>query len=433
MTTLSQTPLAETLPMHGDLKVSTLAETLTGRHIIVGVGGGIAAIESPRVIRALRRLGARVTVFATENALHFVGLTALEWASAETVSVKPSGLAEHIAEADAILVTPATADLIAQAATGLCSDGLSTLLQSAFGKRCPVLFAPSMHLSMATSPLVARNVESLQALSNVQFVQPLVAEGKWKAREPEVIADELSHFLWSKTAWAGQSPSALVTLGGTRVPIDAVRSLANLSTGSLGSLIVRELYRHGVRVTACICSATNTPPALDGLTVHDTATFEALQGFLRQVDPAAHNALFMTAAVSDFAPAGSHACEKIPSSTPELILKLTRTDKLVTLPNVLQIPWRFVCKLTSDRSREQAQRFEDLLNSTAAHAAFWNTAAEAFTNSGPDSLTEHPPATIGQFHLPDERGPGPGTACTTRHQVAQLAVKAFLQAGQEPR
>lgn len=432
MTTSSQPPLAEISRMQGDLQVDALAETLAGRHIIVGVGGGIAAIESPRVIRALRRLGARVTVCATENALNFVGLAALEWASAEPAVVRPSGLAEHIAEADAVLVTPATADVIAKSASGLCTDGLTTLLQSAFGKRCPVLFAPSMHLSLAESPFVARHIEALRALSDVRFVNPLLAEGKWKGREPDVIADEVSHFLWSKTMWGGQSPSALVTLGGTRVPIDAVRSLANLSTGTLGTLIVRELYRHGVRVTAGVCSATSRPPPLDGLTVHDTATFDDLKCLLHQVDPTAHQALFMTAAVSDFVPADPKLSEKIPSSTPELTLKLTRAEKLVTLQNVLRIPWKFVCKLTSDRSPEQTQRFEDLLHSTAAHAAFWNTAAEAFAHTGSATVSDHAGKAIGQFYLPGAHGPGPGTTCETRHHVARLAVKAFLQACQKP-
>jgi phosphopantothenoylcysteine decarboxylase/phosphopantothenate--cysteine ligase len=413
--------------MQGDLHVTPVSETLLGRHIVVGVAGGIAAIESPKVIRALRRLGARVSVCATENALSFVGLAALEWASAGPVTVNPSGLAEHIVEADAVLVTPATADLIAKAANGLCSDVLSTLLQSAFGKRCPVVFAPSMHLSLAESPFVQRHFTELSSLPDVLFLNPAVAEGKWKAREPDVIADEVSQFIWKRSVWGGHRPAALVTLGGTRVPIDSVRSLTNLSTGTFGTLIVRELYRHGFAVTACVCSATVRPPPFDNLVVQNTVHYEQLKAVLENIDPTSFAGLFMTAAVSDFVPSNSaESARKISSTNAELTISLNRSSKLITLPNILQIPWRFVCKLTSDRGPNQTERFQDLLRTTGAHAAFWNTTDEAFTSNQPGSATAEGAPIVGQFIATEQDGQLL-TPCSSRAQAAQLAVQSFLQ------
>jgi phosphopantothenoylcysteine decarboxylase / phosphopantothenate---cysteine ligase len=126
-----------------DVKVSLLGQALSGCHIALCVGGGIGAVEAPRVARELRRYGARVQIFATENALRFVGQVSLEWASGEALTVQPSGLAEHVFEGDLILVAPATTDLLAKAAQGLCVDGVTTLIQSALGLAKTVFFSAS--------------------------------------------------------------------------------------------------------------------------------------------------------------------------------------------------------------------------------------------------------------------------------------------------
>lgn len=99
---------------------------------IIG-GGGIAAIELPKLARALRRLGASVQFIVTENCLKFIGIDSLRWASNAEVIINPSGLAEHICTSDGVVVTPATADLISKVAHGICSDGATTFLQSALG------------------------------------------------------------------------------------------------------------------------------------------------------------------------------------------------------------------------------------------------------------------------------------------------------------
>ena len=218
----------------GDLAVRELSTSLSGCRITVCAGGGIAATELPRVARELRRHGAAVNFVVTETALKFIGSAALEWASGAPVVVNPTGLSEHIFDGDALLVAPATADVLAKAAHGLCTDGVTTLLQSAFGQGKPVFFLPTMHDSMAHSPFVLKNVHSLSALHHVYFLEPRREEGKLKAPDPKRIALEISHRWNAARQFDGRAPRVALTYGGTRAAIDPVRCITNLSTGRLG-------------------------------------------------------------------------------------------------------------------------------------------------------------------------------------------------------
>ena len=406
-----------------DLGVSEVSASLKGQSVALVVGGGIAAIESPRIARSLRRLGADVQAFATDQALQFVGAKSLEWATANPVVTSPSGLSEHVSTHDVVLVACATADLIAKAAHGICSDGPSTLIQSALGARIPVVIAPTMHESLANAPAVQRNLESLGATARVAILQPRSEEGKHKSREPAEVADEVSH-AFHKLNWRqhGQPEAharqVVVTFGGTRVPIDSVRAVTNRSTGALGAAFVAELYRWGYEITALQGDTSVAVPRIDGVRYLDCQTYQAMHDEFLSLHPKDYRAVFMLAAISDYCTEpGSSIIKKISSDLGELTVALRPATKLVSTDVFAQFPFRFACKLTQDTSDESKAALRRLADVSSSHCIYWNTVEEAFggkLHSGRLWKASEP--------LQDS------LLCTSKHAVARLAVELFRAA-----
>lgn len=359
-----------------DLAVESLSSSLAGVRITVCGGGGIAATELPRIARELRRHGAHVTFVVTENALRFVGIASLEWASGRPVTVTPSGLAEHVFEGDAVLVAPATADILGKAATGLCVDGATTLLQSALGLGKPIFFLPTMHESMARSPFVRRNIEALGAQPHVHFLEPRKEEGKWKAPDPRAIALELCHRLNGLRHFGGRAPRVAVTFGGTRVSIDAVRCLTNLSSGKLGVHLAEALYRRGFPLLLLKCQVSTPVPRLQNAEVMDTAEFSALERALSDIEARATAAIFHVAAVSDYTPKAK-AEGKIASTSEELVLTFKKTPKLLALPNLRAIGFQAGCKLTSGDRVAGLETARAFARANGLSACLWNHASES--------------------------------------------------------
>lgn len=369
-----------------DRGVTELSRALKDTRIALCIGGGIAAIEAPRIARALRRLGATVHAFATESALKFIGIQSIEWATANPLVVTPTGLAEHVTNHDLVFVSCATADLIGKAAHGICSDAVTTLIQSALGSRIPLVFAQTMHESLAASPLVMENIERLQRLPLVKFLRPRFQEAKLKSRLPEDLADEVAHVhnLWgrgSKNA-KGDTNShhrrVLLTYGGTKAPIDSVRAISNLSTGSLGNEFLRELYRWGFEIEALQADVSVPNPDLENLTIVPARTYAEMYNGFCSSDPRRFVGVFMLAAISDYVMSSELRHKKIPSSQSELKLILVAAEKLVKLEQFRKFPFRFTAKLTEDSGDAAQQSIATLANNSHAHYVFWNTIDEAF-------------------------------------------------------
>jgi len=357
--------------VRSDLSVHALSSGLAGCRITVCAGGGIAATELPRIARELRRHGARVDFVVTEAALRFIGATSLEWASGAPVVVNPSGLAEHIFEGDAVLVAPATADLLAKAAHGLCTDGVTTLLQSAFGQGKPVYFLPTMHDSLAKSPLVQKNIETLTALPHAHFLEPRREEGKLKAPAPRDVALEICH-RWNATRlFNGRSPLVAVTYGGTRVSIDPVRCLTNLSSGKLGLLLAEALYRRGVALLLLQAQTRFPGPSLQNAELLDVSEFENLHGALKELSGKKATGIFHVAAVSDFVPREKSQA-KITSEAKDLTLTFLRAPKLLAMENLKDIPFQAACKLTSGEKAAGLDVARRFLETHQLTACLWN-------------------------------------------------------------
>jgi phosphopantothenoylcysteine decarboxylase/phosphopantothenate--cysteine ligase len=363
-----------------DLRVDEKSNALAGITFGICVGGGIAALETPKLARELRRLGARVRFIATETALEFVGRKALEWASDNTVIIESSGLAQHIATDDAVLVFPATVDLIGKAAHGICPDACSTYIQSALGEQLPVFFLPTMHDSLRNSPAFKNNVSTLSAFASVSFISPRVEEGKWKAPSTETLALELTYqfnrLRWQKTD--GLSPVAIVTLGGTHSNIDVARTVTNRSTGTLGSLVTRSLLENGIAVKALCGNMSAKLDDCSGLERIVAAEFNDMETQLKKhCSDAKVSALFHLAAVSDYA-VESSSTAKLSSSAPELNLKLKRLPKLISMPEIAKVAYRVGCKFTSSNDEGGLTKARALINDHKLNSVFWNWGESAF-------------------------------------------------------
>ncbi|MBA0046801.1 bifunctional phosphopantothenoylcysteine decarboxylase/phosphopantothenate--cysteine ligase CoaBC [Mycobacterium sp. NPDC050853] len=293
------------------------------KRIIVGVGGGIAAYKACTVVRQLTEAGHSVRVIPTESALQFVGAATFEALSGESVR---TGVFEDVPQvphvrlgqdADLVVVAPATADLLARAATGRADDLLTATLLTA---RCPVLFAPAMHTEMWLHAATQHNVSTLRERGAV-VLEPasgrLTGADSGPGRLPE--AEEISTLAQLLLARADALPHdlagvrVLVTAGGTREPLDPVRFIGNRSSGKQGYAIARVAAQRGAEVTLIAGHTVGLPDPAGVNVVHISSAAQLQDAVTKHASEA--EVLIMAAAVADFRPAHV-ATNKIKKSHP---------------------------------------------------------------------------------------------------------------------
>ncbi len=277
------------------------------RRILVAVSGGIAAYKIPELVRALDRAGHAVRCILTEAATHFVSPLVLQTLTREPVRTSlldpgEEGQIGHIDLADwaeAVVVAPATANVLAKLAAGIADDLVTTVL---LATRAPVLVAPAMNVNMWEHAATQANLATLRS-RGVRFVGPDVGElacgweGAGRMSEPAAIAGEVELLLGPKSL-AGER--VVVTAGGTREPIDGVRALVNRSSGKMGFALAAEAARRGAEVALVAGpSALATPPGVRRL---DVETALEMRAAVLAEWPLA-SVLVMAAAVADFRPA----------------------------------------------------------------------------------------------------------------------------------
>lgn len=278
--------------------------------IVLGVTGGIAAYKAVLLLRLLREAGHEVRVVPTAAALEFVGSVTWEALSGMPVTTtvfEGAAAVEHVRigrEAELVVVAPATADLLARAATGIADDLLTATLLTT---TAPVLLAPAMHTEMWHHPATVANVATLRS-RGVSVLDP--AEGRLTGKdsgpgrlpEPEEIAAAALALVTTTTQdLAGRH--ALVSAGGTREPLDPVRFLGNRSSGRQGIAIALEAARRGAEVTLVAANVERgLLPAGDRIRVLDVETTAQLQQHMVERAPAS-DVVVMAAAVADYRPA----------------------------------------------------------------------------------------------------------------------------------
>lgn len=316
----------------------------SGKTILIGISGGVAAYKAYDLIRELYRRGcARVLVALSPSAEKFISPLTLQSLSKQAVisnhlAVDPDGVPYHIAfaqQADAFLLMPATANTLGKVAHGLSDDMLSTTAICWTEK--PLLIAPAMNTRMWNNPMVQQNITTLKQHEHITFIEPnegLLAcgeTGQGHLAHQEMIL----HALYKATHPQKNTYTdikAVVTLGGTEAPIDAVRMITNRSSGKMGLAFAQELSAMGADVTAII-TQTVSPERYKHVpfTVVQADTVDALNQQMNRHLPNA-NLLVMTAAVSDFEPEQADdavASTKIKRGDGELTLTLKPTTDLL--------------------------------------------------------------------------------------------------------
>ncbi|WP_409483167.1 bifunctional phosphopantothenoylcysteine decarboxylase/phosphopantothenate synthase [Arsenicicoccus dermatophilus] len=341
------------------------------RHVVIGVGGGIAAFKAASLVRLFTESGDDVTVVPTEAALRFVGEPTWSALSGKPVTAEVFDGVEQVRHvalgqgADLVVVAPCTANLLAKAACGLADDLLTNVLLTA---RCPVVMAPAMHTEMWRHPATVANVATLRS-RGVHVLEPAYGRltgkdtGPGRLPEPDQIHAACLAVLASVPDGAiegaqacGHAPAVdqdgtgsaagvparqdltgvhvLVTAGGTREPIDPVRYLGNRSSGKQGVALARAAVDRGARVTL-VAGAVETPlPDDPAIAVHRVETARELQDRLAGLVPQA-DVVIMAAAVADFRPASvaEHKIKKGHAGTDD---DSTPTIVLVRNPDILR-------------------------------------------------------------------------------------------------
>jgi phosphopantothenoylcysteine decarboxylase / phosphopantothenate---cysteine ligase len=179
--------------MNEDLQVERIDDSLDGKSIALCVSGGIAAIETPKIARHLRRYGAEVRAYATPNALKFIGEASLEWATGKTVVSELSGLAEHICLEDLVLVAPATLNTVNKLLLGIADNVVTSLIASALGNKKPIYIAPTMHESLYENPFFQENLKRVDKYG-IKLIEPRFSEKKAKIASTRSIIDEIRSY-----------------------------------------------------------------------------------------------------------------------------------------------------------------------------------------------------------------------------------------------
>jgi phosphopantothenoylcysteine decarboxylase/phosphopantothenate--cysteine ligase len=280
--------------------------------VIIGVTGGIAAYKATGVIRGFTAAGHSVKVVPTQNALRFIGSATLEALSHNSVdpelftdidSVKHIALAQ---EADVIVVAPATAAFLARYASGIADDLLLNVL---LATKATVFVAPAMHTEMWLHPATISNVATLRS-RGVHILEPAMGQltgsdvGAGRLPEPaEIVNWVLRGVDEIQASESSSEPSSLadkhivITAGGTREPIDAVRFIGNYSSGKQGYAFARQAVARGARVT--LIGANLVDPQIFGCEFIAVATGLELSVAL-SVAATSASAVIMAAAVADF-------------------------------------------------------------------------------------------------------------------------------------
>ena len=230
---------------------------LAGKHILVGISGGIAAYKIPELIRLLKKAGADVQVTTTKNALEFVTSLTLQTVSGHKVySDVFAAINEHSTEhislpdwADLMIIAPATANVLGKMAHGIADDALTTTFAA---MRKPVVIAPAMNDKMYLSPATQQAINTLSEWDNITMLDcadgPLACgtTGKGRMQEIDVLAAAVEYALTPKTL---KGKHVLITAGPTQEAIDPVRYISNASTGKMGYALVRACLKRGAEVT----------------------------------------------------------------------------------------------------------------------------------------------------------------------------------------
>jgi phosphopantothenoylcysteine decarboxylase/phosphopantothenate--cysteine ligase len=306
---------------------------LTGKKIILGITGSIAAYKTAFLVRSLVKSGAEVRVIATRSALDFVTPLTLSTLSnnpvySEYLKNEQGEWVNHVEMglwADLLVIAPATANTLSKMAHGQCDNLLMAVYLSA---RCEVMFAPAMDLDMYQHPTTQQNISKLIDFGN-QLIKPGTGplasglSGEGRMAEPEDIQAQIEAYFKAKLPLTGKK--VVMTAGPTYEAIDPVRFIGNRSTGKMGYALAAELAALGASVK--LISGPSALACPEGVHRQMVESAEDMYAATLAVFAVADLAIF-TAAVADFKPAQS-AAQKIKKDGQSLAIELVPTQDIL--------------------------------------------------------------------------------------------------------
>jgi len=362
------------------------------REVILGVGGGIAAYKSCELLRRLQDRGYAITVVPTPSSLNFVGAATWEALSGRPVTTQVWERVDEVrhislaASADALIIAPATADLIARIAAGRADDLLTNLVLAV---DVPIFVVPAMHPQMWLDPATVANVDILRS-RGFMVMEPevgrLTGDDVGPGRFPETLAiiEKFENVICAKKDLLGLN--VLVTAGGTREAIDPVRFIGNRSSGRQGSAVARAARDRGAHVKMILANSqlsTQEAQELNGIEVISVETATEMHAALEKEFPTA-NLLVMSAAVADARPL-QISDEKIKKGQLKDIQLIENPDLLKSIASMRdkQIIIAFAAETNSDigaaQEKMKAKGANILyLNDVSGGAIFGSDSTEGF-------------------------------------------------------
>lgn len=338
---------------------------ILNKNLVLVVSGGIAAYKSVYLLRELVKLGASVQVVGTLNSLNFIGKSTWEALSGKTplfdsFETFDSSKITHITlaqDVDAVIVAPATANIIAKAACGIADDLASTILAAA---TAPVLFAPAMNTAMFENPSTVENIEKLRKRKNIYFAEPSSGSlacgtsGKGRMAEPQEIIFRLEEIFYpvkhGGVKW-------LVTGGATREYLDPVRFVTNGSSGKTGFAISEAALKSGGDVTFV---GVNAEPQFNpGYSLIKTVTAAETAGTVEKNVKDA-DIFVMSAAIADYSPEKS--AQKIKKGADSVTAEFFRTTDILaesvnwTKPDAVRIGFAAETENLEENARKKLDK-----------------------------------------------------------------------------
>ena len=320
---------------------------LTGKTVLLGVTGGIAAYKIPNLARMLKKLHCNVHVLMTKNAVNFINPITFETLTGnkcliDTFDRNFQYSVEHVAlakQADIVMIAPASANVIGKIANGIADDMLTTTVMAC---PCRKIIAPAMNHNMYHNPIVQNNLAKLERF-DYEIIKPdrgMLANGDiGDGRMPEesVLLEYLLKEIAHEKDLTGKK--VLVTAGATREAIDPVRFITNHSTGRMGFAIAKAAMYRGADVTVIAGHTEAEPPLFVNLIRVESAEdmFQAVTEISGQMD-----IIIKTAAVADFTPVTT-AENKIKKSDSGLAIQLTRTKDILKYLGEHKPEHQFLC------------------------------------------------------------------------------------------
>ncbi len=332
--------------------------------VLLGVTGGIAAYKACELARLLVRAGHDVTPILTPEAESFVAAKTFE---ALARKEQPRELYPHLSEADLLVVAPLSANTLAKLAHGLADN---VLTQTALAFEGPVVAAPAMNPRMWSSPATQANVETLRA-RGVELVGPEEGEtaegelGLGRMSEPEEIFARVSSLLEKREQLRGRR--VLVTAGGTREPLDAVRFLGNRSSGRMGTALAAEARRRGAEVTLVASNLAVPAPVGVDVVLAPTAADVARETAAR----ADADVVLMAAAVADYRPAEADE-EKRPKDEQPWTVTLEPTTDVLRELGERRTNGQLLVGFAADRGERGLARAREKLEAKRADLIVFN-------------------------------------------------------------